>query len=377
MCEFLLRSEIAPSEVVRMTTSRVLYIIALCVLLGAVGVSLKFVQIPVSVTGPCYVSAALEWRLSTPEPGKMAAELISRRPPSGRRQVRLYQFAREDFVSYESEPDVCGGKTVQEGQIVGRIRSVDNESLLRETIAQVDEAAATLALLRAGSKAEILEHARWMAVRAYKNSSAVTAELDRKERLFEHGLVSLEELELARSMCELAQVDVRIAEAELSVAEAGEQQEAQQAALHVLESLRSRAEGLREKVSWLEIRAPFTGVVTARTDTSEVLSILKTDSMAVEVPVRETDIHLVKVGQEFMMRVESLPSERFHGDIRAIGYSARRIAGEDRIIVTGLVENTDSSLRHGVSGLVEIKCGQYPLLEYMSRQVSRGFERLR
>jgi hypothetical protein len=358
-------------------TSKLWYAIALCALLGVVGVSLKFVQIPVTVTGPCYVSAALEWRLSTPEPGKMAVELISRRPPGGRRQLRLYQFGREDFISYESEPDVCAGNSVREGQIVGRIRSVENESLLQETLAQVDEAAAMLALLRAGSKVEILEHARWEAVRAYKNKSAARVELDRKERLFDQGLVSQEELELARSTWEIAVVDVRIAEAELSVAEAGEREEAQQAAVHVLQSLRSRAEGLREKVRWLEIRAPFAGEVTARTDTSEIFSVLKTDTMAVEVPVRETDIHFIKVGQEFMMRVTSLPSQRFHGNIRAIDCSARRIAGEDRVIVTGLVENSNSSLRHGVSGLVEIKCGRYPLLVYMSEQVSRGFGRLR
>ena len=269
------------------------------------------------------------------------------------------------------------GGFVESGQIIGRIRSIENERLLQETLEQIEEAKATLALLRAGSKEDIVDQARWGLKWALGNEEVAKVELDRKDRLYAQGLISEEELELAESRWELADIEVKIAEAELASAETGEREEAQEAALHALESLRLRGERLSEKIGWLVIRAPFQGQVTAPTDTSLIFSVLKIDTMAVEIPVDEADIGRMRVGQEFTLRVRTSPLRFFPGNIVAIDCKARLIAGRSRFIITGLVENKRLALRHGISGETVIDCGRVPLRTVLGRYLSRGLSRLR
>ena len=238
---------------------------------AAVGTVVLFGKIPVTRTAPCRVVAAAEWHLSCPEPGKFSAELVSRCPPCGCRRIDLFQFGREDFVIFEGDTGVSTGDVVNGGRILGRIRSIENERLLQETLAQVDEAAATLALLKAGSKTDLVDEARWRLEWARGNERIAAVELDRKRDLHAQGHISEEEIQLAEARMELASISVHVAEAELAAAQTGEREEAQQAARCALEALRLRGEGLSEKIAKLEIRAPFGGQVMAPADTGLIL----------------------------------------------------------------------------------------------------------
>ena len=356
---------------------RATYTVTLAVLAVVSAIVIVFGEIPVTRTTPCLICAVAEWHLSSPEPGKFSAELVSRDPPCGRRRIDLFQFGREDFVSFQSDTGISTGDFVDCGQMVGRIRSIENERLLQETLAQIDEAAATLALLKAGSKKDIVDQARWQLKWALGSEGVAKVQLDRKRGLYTQGHVSEEEIQLAESGLELAGISVRIAEAELAAAKTGEREEAQEAARHALESLRLRGEHLSEKISRLAIRAPFRGQVTAPTDTILIFSVLKIDTMAVEIPVDEADISKIRVGQEFTLRVHISPSRSFPGRMVAVDCRARVIAGRSRFIVTGLVENEELALRHGIGGEAIIHYGRLPIRTVLGGYLSRGLSRLR
>jgi multidrug efflux pump subunit AcrA (membrane-fusion protein) len=348
-----------------------LRLVLVAVAVIAAGFLLKTVRVPVTIKAPCYVCAAAEWHLGVLQADKLGVELISRRPPIGKRHIQVFQFAREDFVSYISAPDVSRGKCVEKGQVVGRIRSMENERLLQETLAQIEGASARLALVKAGAKEEIVEQARWNLKRAADSESLAASDLSRTEGLFARGLAAEGDLDLAMAEWKGSSADVKIAEAELAEAESGEREEAQEIALHALEYLKVRAERLDEKIGWLEIRSPFRGEVASRVDTTEIFCVLKTDTMAVEIPVHERHIHLIRTGQEFVLKVRGLAGRSLKGTVEAIDCRATEIAGQSRVIVTGSVCNEDSTLCHGVSGEAEIHCGRYSLPMAISVYITR------
>ena len=338
---------------------------------------IAFVQLPADIKAPCRISACAEWHLSAPGGGRFTVETISRRPPTGIRQSSVFQFDRQDFVAYECAEGVSTGSTVERGQPLGRIRSVDTEGLLQETLEQIRAAEADVALLGAGSKEELVAQARWEAKGAASSAELAKAELDRKNALFEKGLISKEEMDLAEATSELADISCKAAEAGLAATEAGERDEARQSAFHVLEALRRRAESLTEKIGSLEIKAPFSGEIVARPDTTLVVSLFKTDTMAVEMAVGEWDIWKIKPGQEMAVRLRTSQVIELPGRVATVGSDRRFVAGQNRFVVVALIPNGDGILRQGTAGEAVIACERLPIRTVIARYLSDGLWRFR
>jgi len=123
-------------------------------------------------------------------------------------------------------------------------------------------------------------------------------------------------------------------------------------------SLRRELALLDEQVSAATVRSPVTGVVlTARPQEliglrpeagDSLLVIGRTDSLELDLGVRQQDIERVAVGQEVRLRVDALPQRTFHGRVTFLGALPLEAIPDVAFAVRAIVPNPDGALRPGM-----------------------------
>lgn len=138
--------------------------------------------------------------------------------------------------------------------------------------------------------------------------------LERSNKLYKDGIISLQDLEDAQILTEKAVSDVKIAEAELVQAK---------------EALREE----RERLADTEVRAPYTGTILKKfvdvgqvissslssfSEGTQLFSMANLENIYVNAMVDEVDISRIVVGQEVNVSVDSLPGKIFKGAVERI-----------------------------------------------------------
>jgi len=169
------------------------------------------------------------------------------------------------------------GDAVKKGQVLAELEHEDLDAAVRDARASVKEVKARLTLDR--------------------------SVLARRERLAKDGIVSSENLDIARKT--------------LKVDEAG------------LESAESRLASARIVQGYATVKAPISGTVTAiSTQEGETVAasfavptfvtIVNLSRLQVDAYVDEVDIGRVKVGQKATFSVDAAPAENFEGQVQAV-----------------------------------------------------------
>ncbi|MHC4818154.1 MAG: efflux RND transporter periplasmic adaptor subunit [Planctomycetota bacterium] len=199
---------------------------------------------------------------------------------------------------------VLEGSRVAKGQVVARLYKKDLERDFRRAEADVGEAQARLALLRAGYRKEEVAKAR---VDVARLEEEVKLDLDRHA-----------------SALEVARARVAAAREELGRLEAGfrvEEVNQAEAALASAEASRDLAEA---RLSYTEVKSPAAGVVMERYVTPgtwltaaepRVVALYDPKDLQVRVDVRQVNSTQVFVGQKAKISTEAEPGRTYPGEV--------------------------------------------------------------
>jgi HlyD family secretion protein len=192
---------------------------------------------------------------------------------------------------------------VRKGQVVAQIEPSLFQGALLQAKADLQNGNATLS----ASKAEL--------IRAQATAAQTKADYQRTVALAKEGVMSPQQLDLARANADTAQAGVSAAEAQ--VKQAAAQVSQKKAAVDVSET----------NLNHTIIQAPINGIVVARNvDVGQtVAASLQAPTlfniaqdltkMQVDTQTDESDVGNMKVGQEATFTVDAYPSETFHGKV--------------------------------------------------------------
>ncbi len=277
---------------------------------------------------------------------------------------------------------------VRAGQVLARIDAVQAESEAAGARSQVRalEAEAQVA-------AEILSASRSELAAAEARARDAMQLADRKQRLFEQGLIPASEYETARAAADATEAQVLSARAAIERGGAAENAAARRIA-QAQAQLR-RAEDLLSKTS---IVSPINGVVT-RLQVREgemivigiqnqpgttLMTISDLDGIDAEVKVAEADVLRLELGQAARVTLEAVPGRGFTGRVVEIGASALPVTGsgasarEFKVVVR--LDSPDAGLRPGLTCDAEITTSQksdvltVPLQSVVLRPAADGSE---
>jgi HlyD family secretion protein len=278
------------------------------------------------------------------------------------------------------------GDAVKKGELLAKIFSPELVEAVEQAEAHLDQAKAQVKLADAG-----IDRAKADLKAANANVNEKQADLKREtaylayrqiqyERIkhlyelkaIEEKLVdqNLKDRDAAREAESAAKAAIETAKAEVSakeakVVEARADLANAKAKVHV-----SAAELAKAKVfeGYLEIRSPYTGVVTKRTyhegdfiraadqgsgAGTPLLIVARTDKMRVEMKMPEAYVPYTDKGDPATVELDALAGKKFHGNVSRIGNSLDPNDRTMRVEVD--LENKDNELRDGMFGRVTVQ----------------------
>ncbi|PWT87469.1 MAG: hypothetical protein C5B55_14710 [Blastocatellia bacterium] len=139
------------------------------------------------------------------------------------------------------------------------------------------------------------------------------------------------------------------------------------------------------KLEQTQVRAPIAGViVTPRLEEKRGRFIKRGEAFCeeanvnpiiVEIAVSESDIGLVKPGQEIWIKANAFPERKFIGKVTRISPQASLEQDERVFIVRGEVENTSQDLRTGMLGRAKILTGSRSIGFVLLRDPARWLQK--
>jgi multidrug efflux pump subunit AcrA (membrane-fusion protein) len=233
-----------------------------------------------------------------PKPGNLQNELVL--PGNVQAFTDAPIYARANGYLRKWYADI--GAHVKQGQVLADIEAPEVDQQVREAQAQLEQSRAALEQATAN-----LEQGR-------SNASLAKLTADRWGSLVGKGAVSKQENDQYQAQAQAQQASVKALEQ--SVASARNN-------ISVMEANLAR---LRETQGFLQVRAPFEGVITARgTDVgalvsasgngAELFHMAAVNPLRVFVSVPEASTGTMKVGAGVKLTVNSLPGREFTGKI--------------------------------------------------------------
>jgi len=224
------------------------------------------------------------------------------------------------------------GDLIKKGEVVVKLDPETEEARTKQ---------AEAALLGARARLERAKIAR----------TDLEVKLGRQKKLFDDGIISMQELEDSEIAFQKAGTEVSIAEAEL---------------MHSSEALKEA----RERLADTSIRAPFTGTIlkkfvdrgqvisstiSSASEGTQIFSMANLDKIFVTAGVDEVDIASIRPGQAVSVGVDALPGRVFEGVVERVapqGRTERTVTVFD--VVVRVVDENKSLLMPGMTANVRI-----------------------
>ena len=325
-----------------------------------------------------FVLAACGSKASAPEPQATAKRGIVERPAVAVQTQKLQRTSLHGTITADGQVvanaggaatlafpsdgqiaavNVNVGDRVSKGEVLASLDSRIASSAIEQ--AQADVAAAQANLNKAQARARPQEFAQNSAQvqAAQSKAQAAKAELDRQNALAKVGISSQRDLQQARSDYESALSDLRVAQQQGSILQAGPRpQDVDVARASVLQAQAELASA-QTKASLLNIVAPFDGIITQRfknpgetvDPTISVLAMVNPNRTVVEVQISQDQAGLVETGDPATITVDGL-ARKVSGRVQAVSPAL----GQETRTMTVRIQPENTALTPGAAAKASI-----------------------
>ncbi len=208
------------------------------------------------------------------------------------------------------------GEYVEKGHVLAQIDPTDFQLALKIAQAQKDNAHAALEKAMQSVRTELLEQSRIAYARAED-------EYIRMKMLYESDSLAQNDFEKFRAAYETARQQYR-------QAKTGAQKEDKKLFRAAYNQADAHLQVAAKALSDATLYAPISGYITKRLTEigntasagRSVFEIVQLDPVEVNVGIPETDVHLVKIGNQARITFPALPDQSFQGTVRIINVSA-------------------------------------------------------
>jgi RND family efflux transporter MFP subunit len=136
------------------------------------------------------------------------------------------------------------------------------------------------------------------------------------------------------------------------------------------EFLRAEMDRATQRVADSQIRSPIDGIVVTpalqnvagkHLDAGAPFAeVMDTASVYVNVAIDEEDAPLLRPGQPVAIKLNSFPTQTFHGTVAIVSPQAEAREGTRYLFARVLLPNTDTTLRDGMDGRAKVLAGTHP-----------------
>jgi len=322
------------------------------------------------------------------------------------------------------------GSRVSVNSVLAEIENLELMDNYQEIRGELASQRASLDLLRAGTRPEEIERTRRLIATKkaeYENSGKIDEEravlmetiekkyvelekarsdFERNQRLLENRLISRNEADRYNAVYGVQKKELSVAQGQLKVLEektertrdikrkelayaeselqlllAGTRIESIRAAESQVEKLESKLAILEKELAHQKIRSPIDGLVATPylrnrigdyLDKGDVLcKIVSEGKVQVKMPIPEKEIGDIQVDFPITMKVRGYPRKTYQSRVQEIAPVTTETESGKKVVVYGELDNSDGSLKGGMTGIGKILCGKRMILDIASRRAIR------
>jgi len=292
---------------------------------------------------------------------------------SGEKSVQRINLSGLDVDVLSIDPLVNEGDIVTNGQVIARITSSESEAQLAESQANLDRAKSQLELLVKGPRPEEISQTEDQIEQVRMKLAKSKSDLERSEELSAKGMIPAQQLENDRTSNEILKAELSFYQNQKLLQKNGARPEEIAIAQANIRAIQSQLDRLEQQLAANSIRAPFAGVVTALRADSTLITLARTDTMRIRIPVPEKEISPVKIGQDVKLKVLGYPGETLNGIVTKISGQTEKGVVQQVFIVTAKAPNTLGLMKPGMTGRAKIYCGKWPIFKILLWRIVRWF----
>ena len=189
--------------------------------------------------------------------------------------------------------------------------------------------------------------------------------LERAKMLHEKNLISDQELEVTQAQYDLYTINVSVQEARLQSVKTGQKEEAILVIEAQAKAVSNQLDIYQEKLDAAAIKSPVKGMLVQPDRTNaELCHICELDSMIVQMPVKASEVKNIGIGAPMIVNVSGTENVELY--VSGIDYGATMVMAQPMYIVSAVLPNPDYSIKHGMTGNVEITTGKSTLLKMLA-----------
>jgi multidrug efflux pump subunit AcrA (membrane-fusion protein) len=351
------------------------WITVLVVVAGLAIISLIF-KINLKISQDCLIYPIESLTVKSTGPGYVEMALDR---GSGEKSVQQLNLAGTDLDVLSIRPEVKEGDQVKAGQLIAQVSSSESEGQLSESRANLERAQSQLQLLKNGPRPEEIAQTDDLIEQVRMKLDKSTSDLARSEELMQKGMIPQAQLDSDRTANEVLKSELSFYQKQKRLQKEGARPEEIAIAEADIKAIQAKIDRLESQLAANKIYAPFGGSVVSLQADSNILTLARTDTMRVRIPVSEKEIGPIKVGQIVILKARGYPGETFEGVVTKIsgqseagGVQSYGSAGPV-FVITANVANTKGLMKPGMTGRAKIYCGKWPIYKVLLWRVVRWF----
>lgn len=332
-----------------------------------------FLLLPIKINYSLFVNGkilpAKEWIIYKGTDGRLTS-LLTNYITGINESYDVTLFDRGDVMQFEFNSGLHSGSIIKKEDTVAVIYSNEIERQIENLKGQITISRAALALNMTGEKQPVIEQEKNNLNYAIKQAEEHEKIFERIYSLYQKGLVSQEEYEIAKGNHDLNQINISISKAKLSAVQTGAKQEQIEFIKSQINSLEKELNVLQKRFKGFTIKSPIYGKVNRKTNSDTLMIISDTSDYIIICPVNIKDLKYIEKNTKVAV---SFNGSNNYADAKVydIGNNVTLLNGTQVVIVSAKIFNGQENIMPSLITDCYINAGSLTPLEYVKRTWNR------
>jgi hypothetical protein len=349
----------------------------LIVVLVVLTAGAAFIKIPYNINTKGVVVPLKEWSLTRLSDGT----ILNTEKSNLTNRISYFsvmEFQRGDHAEFIVNEKVFNGSHVTMGDTVGYIRSFEEEKRLLELTGGLEEQRGVLQVYLTGEKQEEVDVAMERVILAEQEYEIQKKFLARYQTLYETGVISDEEWELALNDYQVKRQNMNIARSVGEALAAGSKKEEIDLVRNNIRFFERQIEQAEQRIDAFTIIAPFTGTITReqineQIDMESLIRVVNTEVLIVRLPVDLYQLDYIDNGNQINLLMNS-GRNSYKATVIEVDNTVQFIDQRQNVFITAIVEESIDRFIPNMLVEAEIECGDLSAWNFMKRMFTIVFE---
>jgi hypothetical protein len=310
-----------------------------------------------------------EWIISKGTDGRLTT-LLTNYKTGLNQSYDVTLFDRGDAIQFEFNSKLHSSASVKQNDTIAFVYSNEIERQIENLKGQIITAKASLYLNLTGEKEAVIDEVKNSLMYAIKQAEEQKKIVGRLKSLYERGLTSQEEYEIAKGTYDLFEINISIAKSRLVSVETGTKPEQLEFIKSQIIALEKELSVLKKRFEGFTLLSPISGIINRITNSDTLMIISDTTEFVLISPIRIQDKKFVTPQQKIDIYLNG-KKQSLNTKIAEINHNTQIVQGIQIVTATSFIDGKTNDMIPGLLADCYIYTGSLTPFNFLLRMWER------